>query len=144
MPEPQNSLRHDIALALSDEKLHDVSFTTKDHTTRTANRSLLAIRSHVFRSMLYGGMREAVGTAEIQLPETTDTQLSAVIEFVYTDHISSLSLENVMEISHAADYFALSGMQWMITEFIKEHVQNGRMACVGRSRGCVQTTVTSR
>lgn len=115
------SLHEDIATALKDTRRHDVTFVCSDGSKISATRWLLAARSNYFNVMFFGNMLESTAK-EIPLKNTTQHQLSAVIEFCYTDKIPSLSLETAADLHKAADYFQLEGMRDVVAEYVKQNL----------------------
>ncbi|RUP45550.1 hypothetical protein BC936DRAFT_148028 [Jimgerdemannia flammicorona] len=110
-------LKTDLKFSINNPGCSDVTFVCKDGVRKHAYRSILALRSDMFNSMLYGKMIESKST-EIPLPSTTSAQLQIILEYCYTDDTPSLSLDNAVHVFEAAEYFLLPRLQ----QFVVNHV----------------------
>jgi hypothetical protein len=83
---PEVTRNEAIRQLLVDEELSDLSLRSKiDGTVVLAHRAMLAVRSQVFRSMLYGKFAES-SQSIIELPYPGDT-IKALVDFVYNDNV---------------------------------------------------------
>lgn len=110
-------LKSDLRFSINNPNCSDVIFICKDGTKKHAYRSILALRSDMFNSMLFGNMIESK-SKEISLPSTSSVQLQAIFEYCYTDDTPSLTLDNAVEVFLAAEFFLLPRLQ----QFIVNHI----------------------
>jgi BTB/POZ domain len=84
--EPQESelsIEDAFARALKDDAFHDVTLQGSDGVQVPANRTILALRSPVFRKMLFGNFQEA--TKDIVDVDFPGPVVKAVVEYIHTD-----------------------------------------------------------
>jgi hypothetical protein len=59
-----------------------------------AHKAILAVRSQYFKAMLYNGhMKESAGNVPIELSDVLHTIFLKILEFLYTDTVSDVSLD---------------------------------------------------
>jgi len=108
-------------------------------------RALLAARSKVFRSLLYGGYSETKETIiKIDFPEIT---MKMLVQFCYTDQVLELEwedVESIIKLAAAADYYAMPQLFNLcvnkVLEKIKKDPANACLALEG-SRGIASLQV---
>lgn len=130
---PKDEEKEDISrfemweIFLNNDDFHDITLKGKDGVIVRANRYVLACRSLVFRKMLLGNFREA-NVTEVELG-FDGCILQSLLQFIHTDTPDLLdikkrqendtdgplfdveSLKYVLELSTAATYFNLPGLQ---------------------------------
>jgi hypothetical protein len=86
--ESEKSIEEAFALAFTDETLHDITLLASDGEQVPANRTILAIRSTVFRKMLFGNFQEATkDNINVDYPGTV---VKAVVEYIHTNDAEQL------------------------------------------------------
>jgi hypothetical protein len=117
--EPQTinrTLVSDLLVHLNDEDISDVVLKGTDGRTVVAVRSILAMRSRFFKTLLFGDFSES-NMAEVPLGYSS-LVLRAVVEYCYTDEIK-ITFENLtfeetarsmVGLVAAGNYFELGGL----------------------------------
>jgi hypothetical protein len=110
------TLVSDLQAHLSDENISDVALKGTDGRTVPAVRSILAMRSRFFKSLLFGSFQES-NQREVPLGYSS-LVLRAVVEYCYTDEIK-ITFENLtfeetarsmVGLVAAGNYFELGGL----------------------------------
>jgi hypothetical protein len=97
-----------------DEELSDMTLEGSDGEQFRTNRCILAVRSKVFRAMLFGNYSEA--KKSVVKVEYEGRVLKAVLDYCYTDHadlFDEISCDDswaraMVQLAAAADFFGLS------------------------------------
>ncbi|CAG8444940.1 8509_t:CDS:1 [Ambispora leptoticha] len=127
-----SSLAEDLRLALNNPQYSDLKIFCEDSNTGEhgeqvlyASKMILAVRSEIFDRLLYNGMKETT-QGEITFPEINLSAMQVILEFIYTGTISNdaLTINNVMGVYHAADYFLLPDLQNTVVEFVQKIAQD--------------------
>jgi BTB/POZ domain len=84
---PELSIEEAFALALTDGTFHDITLQASDGVPVPANRTILALRSPVFRKMIFGNFQEATGgiIVNVDYPEPVVT---ALVEYIHTNKVN--------------------------------------------------------
>mmetsp|Transcript_11360 Transcript_11360/g.18800 ORF Transcript_11360/g.18800 Transcript_11360/m.18800 type:complete len:505 (+) Transcript_11360:46-1560(+) len=110
------TLVSDLQAHLNDEDISDVALRGTDGRTVPAVRSILAMRSRFFKSLLFGSFQES-NQREVPLGYSS-LVLRAVVEYCYTDEIK-ITFENLtfeetarsmVGLVAAGNYFELGGL----------------------------------
>ncbi|CAG8475838.1 8711_t:CDS:1 [Ambispora gerdemannii] len=126
-----SSLANDLRLALNNPRYSDLKILCEDSKAGEegeqvlyASKMILAIRSEMLDRLLYNGMKET-SQDEITFPTIKLAAMQVILEFLYTGSISdgALTIDNVMESYHAADYFTLPDLQETILAFAQKIIQ---------------------
>jgi hypothetical protein len=113
---PELSLPEALKKLLTEEDLSDLTLQGDDGSQIKVNRCLMAIRSAVFRRMLYGDFAEA-NQSIVKLGYSMDV-LKALVQYIYTDSADILKSEahddgfvrTLLSLIDAATYFGLPGL----------------------------------
>src|SRR5688572_15913074 len=119
------SLEQDLRLLINNPKYSDIEILCRDEEKLHGCRAILAARSEVFDRLLYNGMKESYEN-QIFFPEINTSGMVVILEYVYTGStkLESLTMDNIVEAFHAADYFQLPDLQ----DFIMKTVKNTNYA----------------
>lgn len=91
-----------------------------------AIRSILACRSPVFDSMLYGPMLEGKNNTVIHIPDITSDAFLVMLQYIYTDKIDTITCANVLSTLYAAKKYQLGGLTEICIIFIYNKI-NAKM-----------------
>ncbi|CAI2186445.1 16481_t:CDS:1 [Funneliformis geosporum] len=110
-----NSLTDDLKFIINNPEFSDIEITCEDGIILQGNRAIMRARSEVLYKLLFNGMKEST-ESKISFPEINSSAMKVVIEYIYTGSVSNVvlaneSLENLVSVFHAADYFQLSKLQ---------------------------------
>lgn len=109
---------------LGDEKLADVTLQASDGAKVPANRAILAVRSSVFKTELYGSFMEARN--DIVQVDYPGVVVQALVDYCYTDKFEMFPVDHVSFVeSHfslitAADYYNLGYLKVKVENKILE------------------------
>jgi len=112
------TLKMALRTLLIDTSLADVKFEGTDGGLVCGNRGLLAARSQVFRSMLFGSFSEARQDSIIRVGYSSPV-MTSVVEYCLTDEAGILcrakteTATNVVALADAANYFDLPKLKHM-------------------------------
>lgn len=114
------SLQADLASLLTDKSQHDLKIVCSDNKEIGASRTILSIRSHVFRSMLSAETRD--GQANKIFVAFKSSVMQIVLYFLYTDSVSRQNFSHnlAIEAYRAAIFFQLP----KLTKLVVEQVPN--------------------
>ncbi|RUS25988.1 hypothetical protein BC938DRAFT_471382 [Jimgerdemannia flammicorona] len=131
MPNPELgfNLKQDLKATLNNPDYSDVIFTCKDGVIMYASRLLLSIRSKRLHNLLCKKIHEP-SPSKVSLPEITSVQLAVVLEYCYMEETPSLTLENVVEVFMAAEFFILPRLQEIVADYVKVNITD--FASAGR------------
>ncbi|RUP42981.1 hypothetical protein BC936DRAFT_137810 [Jimgerdemannia flammicorona] len=131
MPNPELgfNLKQDLKATLNNPDYSDVIFTCKDGVIMYASRLLLSIRSERLHNLLCKKIHEP-SPSKVSLPEITSVQLAVVLEYCYMEETPSLTLENVVEVFMAAEFFILPRLQEIVADYVKVNITD--FASAGR------------
>ncbi len=127
---PPPLLVHDLRRLMNHPDLSDVTFQVEGQLVY-ANRAILAVRSEYFRVMLYsGGMRESIQAATtdtsknnpIPLVDVSYLVFLKVMEFLYTDTVSDVSLDVGIHLLIASEQFMLDRLKALCEEVIRREI----------------------
>jgi hypothetical protein len=89
VPEAEElSLIDAFMVALTDNAFHDITLLACDGMQVPANRTILGLRSPVFRKMLFGNFPEA--TQSIVNVDYPGTVVKAIVQYIHTDKVELL------------------------------------------------------
>ena len=144
-----NTLIQDLLEALQDDEMADVCLVGKDGADVFANRFVLAARSKVLKSMLYGNFRESTMH---RIPLDYDgVILEAIVEFCTRNeipkfrlyiHRNSRSARRLVQLFKAADYLGLEKLAEVVAQMA--HNLTSRyppLACAVYDEADLHTTV---
>jgi hypothetical protein len=114
MEDQEDDISRVLSQLLSDEELSDLTLEGSDGEQIKTNRCILAVRSKVFRAMLFGNYSEA--KRSVIKVEYKGRVLKAVVDYCYTDHadlFDEISCDDswaraMVQLAAAADFFGLS------------------------------------
>ncbi|XP_055348229.1 BTB/POZ domain-containing protein 6-like [Paramacrobiotus metropolitanus] len=120
-PDPEACIILCMKEMLSSGDLSDVRFTVGRQLGQarifSAHKVILAARSSVFRTMLYGSLPEKCD-ALIDIPDIQPDAFANLFSFVYTDAVDSLSLENVFATMGCADKYDVPRLAEICADFV--------------------------
>ena len=98
----------------------DVTFIVEKKPYR-AHRVILASRCEYFRALLYGGMKESLGTNEIPLPDTPAVAFETLLRYIYTGNLSlrELKEDDILDLLCLAHKYGLLSLQSAIGSYLK-------------------------
>src|ERR1051325_6944288 len=119
------SLEQDLRLLINNPRYSDIEILCEDEKKLFGCREILAARSEVFDRLLYNGMKETY-EQQISFPEINYSGMEVILEYAYTGLIEKelLTRDNIVEAFYAAEYFQLMGLQDIITETVRETLEN--------------------
>lgn len=114
-------IKEALRTLVTDEALSDVKLEGTDGVLVCANRGLLAVRSQVFRSMLFGKFAEARKNGVVKIGYSSCV-LKSIVEYCFTDgaqllksldkdDTSAKDVSSVISLVDAANYFVLPGLK---------------------------------
>src|SRR5436190_11663146 len=115
------SLEQDLRFLINNPKYSDIEILCKGEDKLYRCRAILAARSEVFDRLLYNGMKESY-EKQITFPEINTSGMEVILEYVYTGSVKekSLTMDNIVESFHAADYFQLPDLQDFIMKTVND------------------------
>lgn len=123
---PPSSLVNDLRRLMLREELSDVTFLVEGQEV-FANRSLLAVRSHYFEALLFGGMAESMANADgerkrIELKDISHGVFLKVLEYFYTDDVSDLTMDLSMALLIASEQFCLERLKALCEDRLRKDI----------------------
>ena len=82
-----------------------------------SHRAILSARSEHFSSMFQSGMRESV-ESEIEIPNVRYRIFCALLEFLYTNQVQSISGEDAVELYVLADLYQIDDLKTLSKDVI--------------------------
>lgn len=128
---PPSGLVNDFFRLVNDPEMSDVCFLVEGKPVYT-HRAILACRSEYFRVLLYNGhMRESVETSgfsdgtpakPIELGDVSHAVFLKVLEYLYTDSIREVNLEQGMHLLVASEQFMLDRLKSLCEDIIRRDI----------------------
>ncbi|CAG8760323.1 12852_t:CDS:1, partial [Acaulospora morrowiae] len=114
-----NSLIDDLKLLINNPRYSDIEIRCKDNSVLYGNSAILAARSEVFERMVFIGTD--VPGKQISFSEIESSSMKIILEYLYTGTVleRDVTIDNVFEVLHAADFFQLENFQDLISEYYK-------------------------
>eukprot|EP01083_Nonionella_stella_P074785 202981_1 len=110
------------------EGLSDVCFEVGEEQTEFhAQRVVLAIRSPVFKAMLFGGMKESLSSDNIIIEDVTEDAFSFMLRFIYTGKSTNMNSANVVSILYAAEKYQLKDIVELCEKFIAQNLSEANV-----------------
>lgn len=134
-------IKEALRVLVSDEDLSDVKLEGTDGVLVCANRGLLAVRSPVFRSMLFGKFAESRKDGVVKIGYSSCV-LKSIVEYCFTDEAqllksldkddtSAKDVSSVISLVDAANYFVLPGLKRFVEDVACSTMKkNARLACL--------------
>jgi len=113
--EKGHSIQDDFATLMSDTRHHDLTIVCADNIEIGTSRAILAARSDMLNTMLYGSMREA-SSDKINLPEIESDVMKVVLRFVYTEEINRSAISSMIKVYLAANFLLLHKLKKLILD----------------------------
>lgn len=126
-------LLDDLKLSREDDTFNDVCLTCTDTEfgpggTIPASRTILSMRSQVFRKMFYGQFKESGSPHNVHLNFSSET-IGSIVAYCYSDDAGTKSVDSsttvneaevreMVRLRSAADFFALSELRENLTELL--------------------------
>ena len=115
------SYREEQKNPLSENSLDEINYDSISEIW--ANRSILACRSPVFRTMLYGPWKETQDSKHIiEVNDVTSEAFFVMLEYIHTDKTTMLSYQNVLHVLYAAKKYQIEGLRKQCTTFVKDNI----------------------
>ena len=132
---PPPSLVSDLSRLINHPELSDVTFLVEGREIQ-ANRSILAVRSEYFRILLYnGGMKESIQSHEsaiagagpgyrppIELREVSYPVFSKVLEYLYTDNVTGVTLDLGIPLLIMSERFMLDRLKGLCEDRLRREL----------------------
>ena len=120
----QNAQCEGIRTALNSKKCTDVTFLIgKDRTEFNLNRIFLAMISPIFKSMLYGQMREAQLDTDVIIEDMTPTVFECIVHFAYCAD-PQITSKNVLSVLTVCDKYLITKLQDVCYQFLKSDLKD--------------------
>jgi len=122
---PPSVLVEDFRKLMDNEELSDVTFLVENKEVH-ANRAILAVRSEYFKVMLFTGrMRESQPQQSIiELRDVPYNVFLKVLEYLYTDSVSDLSLEISVSLLIISERFMLDRLKRLCEDSIRRDINS--------------------
>src|ERR1044072_448734 len=119
------SLERDLRLLINNPKYSDIEILCENEKKLYGCRAILAARSEMFDGLLYNGMKESYQN-QISFPTINSSIMEIILEYTYTGSVKeeSLTMDNIVEVFCAADYFQLPELQDFITKTVRNILEN--------------------
>jgi hypothetical protein len=129
---PPPALVNDLTRLINHPELSDVTFLVEGNEVY-ANRAILAVRSEYFKVMLFsGGMREAQQLSapgvnreldkRIEIKDVAHNVFLKVLEYLYTDTVKNISLEEGIHLMIVSELFMLDRLKALCEDIIRRDV----------------------
>jgi len=112
-----NYKRDRLLAFFRDQKFVDCTFKI-DETEIKAHKLILACSSPVFEKMFFGGLASSV----ISLGDIKVEEFSQMLEFIYTENISFVSILNAWSMFYVAKKYLLDDLMEVCIAYISEHL----------------------
>eukprot|EP01083_Nonionella_stella_P074786 202983_1 len=110
------------------EGLSDVCFEVGEEQTEFhAQRVVLAIRSPVFKAMLFGGMKESLSSDNIIIEDVTAEAFAFILRFIYTGKSTNMNAANVVSILYAAEKYQLKDIVQLCEKFVAQNLSKANV-----------------
>ncbi|XP_076060174.1 BTB/POZ domain-containing protein 9-like isoform X2 [Oratosquilla oratoria] len=115
-----SNLSHDIGALYLNDEYSDVTLNVGGHTFH-AHKVILASRSHYFRALLFGGLRET-HQAEVEIKDANLTAFKVLLKYIYTGwvNLSSEKEEVVLDILGLAHQYGFEDFESAICDYLKD------------------------
>jgi leucine-zipper-like transcriptional regulator 1 len=129
---PPPALVNDLTRLINHPELSDVTFLVEGNEVY-ANRAILSVRSEYFKVMLFsGGMREALQLSapglnreldkRIEIKDVAHNVFLKVLEYLYTDTVKNISLEDGIHLMIVSELFMLDRLKALCEDIIRRDV----------------------
>jgi BTB/POZ domain len=128
-----------LTVALTDDTFHDITLLASDGTQVPTNRTILGLRSPVFRKMLFGNFQEA--TKDIVNVNYPGTVVKAIVQYIHTDKADFLveldetkskgdetpevhheEFQKLLSLCTAAGYYGLPKFCLAVQQYLSNHL----------------------
>lgn len=122
---PPSALLNDLSKLIDNPMFSDVTFLVEGKEIHV-NRAIISIRSDFFNVMLKdGGMKESKQAEQdipIEIKDVSYPIFIKIIEFLYTDEVKDLSLEDGITLLITSERFMLDRLKAICEDSIRSHV----------------------
>lgn len=118
------SVVDDLARLFADDASKDVSLTVDGEVVARAHKSVLSIRSPVFRTMFAAPMAES-RTGEVRMQDASANSVRCFVQFMYTSSLGgAASLDNVraLDLFFMARMYQVLGLEMLCENCMIQHL----------------------
>jgi leucine-zipper-like transcriptional regulator 1 len=116
---PPSVLINDLRSFVNDEKLSDITFIVEDEPIYA--HKLMLMRCSYFQALFSGHMRES-NMDTIRIEQIRYPIFLGILEYLYTDQLSSMPFHAAMEYFEAADLFCIPRLKTMCEKRMLQHI----------------------
>jgi leucine-zipper-like transcriptional regulator 1 len=116
---PQSVLINDLRSFVNNEKLSDITFIVEDEPIFA--HKLMLMRCSYFQALFSGHMRES-DMDTIRIEQVRYPIFLGILEYLYTDQLSSMPFHAAMEYFEAADLFCIPRLKTMCEKRMLQHI----------------------
>jgi ankyrin repeat protein len=127
---PQSTFFGDMRALLNNSQFYDVTFMVEGKPVY-GWKGLLATRCEVFRAMFTGALREA-NEANITISDVSYHSFYRIIEFIYTDSITSdkMTLDDALQLLAAANRYMLDRLKRIVERWLLSQLTHSNVAAI--------------
>jgi hypothetical protein len=116
------SLENDLRTLLYNERFFDIKLKCSNDIVLGASKNILSARSNIFNNLLQDKNNNNNNIEIIEFDKIDSNAMEFILNFLYTCRIDleKLTIENIIEIYHATEYFELNNLQKNIIEYTKQ------------------------
>ena len=119
---PPSVLVDDFRKLMDNPELADVTFLVENQKVY-ANKAILAVRSEYFKVMLFTAkMRESQAQQPIELKDVPHSVFLKLLEYLYTDSVSDLTLEISVSLLIISERFMLDRLKRLCEDSIRRDI----------------------
>lgn len=119
---PPSVLVDDFRKLMDNPELADVTFLVENQKVY-ANKAILAVRSEYFKVMLFTAkMRESQAQQPIELKDVPHSVFLKLLEYLYTDSVSDLTLEISVSLLITSERFMLDRLKRLCEDSIRRDI----------------------
>jgi hypothetical protein len=116
---PPSTLIHDFRSFVNNEKLSDITFIVENEVIYA--HKLMLMRCSYFQALFNGHMRESEMDT-IRIEQVRYPIFLGILEYLYTDQLSSMPFHTAMEYFEAADLFCIPRLKTMCEKRMLQHI----------------------
>jgi leucine-zipper-like transcriptional regulator 1 len=116
---PVSVLINDLRSFVNNEKLSDITFIVEDEPIYA--HKLMLMRCSYFQALFSGHMRES-NMDTIRIEQVRYSIFLGILEYLYTDKLSSMPFHAAMEYFVAADLFCIPRLKTMCEKRMLQHI----------------------
>ena len=127
--EDKNGLLKDLSRASKEGLDDDLTLICSDGVRISANKSILAIRSPFFASMLLGGFQDSIGD-ELEFNSCDSVVLKLVLDYIWNGEVyfSNLPTVKLLEVMETSRFLCLNSLSDGVEGYISKIVDEGNVS----------------